>query len=242
MERWRTITSWQGTPTFQMGLDEALLDDADAPPTLRFYDWAPATLSLGYFQRVVDVPAAHTCPSVVRRITGGGAIHHSEELTFSIAVPLTHPLYRGPVATSYERIHTEIAAALSTLGESVRMRGDGGLESDREGTGMCFHESTAQDLIWGGRKGVGSAQRRRGGRVLHHGSIKLAPGQSEEGVAGLREHAPRLTREELRELLLQRFAAAWSLEFVLEEPSAQELERAEQLGPRYADPSFVNRR
>ncbi|MFT4539006.1 MAG: lipoate-protein ligase A [Planctomycetota bacterium] len=242
MERWRSITSWDGEPSFHMGLDEALLEDQLAPLTLRFYDWRPRCLSLGYFQRFADVPAASTAEAVVRRITGGGAIHHTEELTFSIVAPLSHPLYRGPVAASYERVHGQIARALSTLGEVVVMRRDDPVQSDASGTGMCFHESTPLDLVWGGRKGVGSAQRRRNGRVLHHGSIKLEPAASEAGVAGLREHAPELTREELRELLLGQFEQDWGASYAFEEPTPIELTRARELGARYPDPAFVQRR
>ena len=93
MEIWRLITTWGAQPGFNLGLDEALLESSDAPVTVRFYSWKPATLSLGYFQKFAEVPAAQDARSVVRRFTGGGAIHHDRELTFSIAAPLDHPLY-----------------------------------------------------------------------------------------------------------------------------------------------------
>ena len=96
METWRLITTWGAAPAFNMGLDEALLESTESPPTLRFYSWRPDTLSLGYFQRFADVPGTDRAGAVVRRITGGGAIHHVHELTFSIAASLDHPLYRGP--------------------------------------------------------------------------------------------------------------------------------------------------
>jgi lipoate-protein ligase A len=167
MERWRLITTWGAAPGFNMGLDEALLESAGSPPTLRFYTWHPATLSLGYFQRFDDVPAAAQARAVVRRITGGGAIHHVNELTFSITAPLEHRIYAGPVAESYERVHRAIARSLRELGAPAELRGAAPLDSDRSATGMCFHESTPLDLAWNARKGVGSAQRRKAGRVLH---------------------------------------------------------------------------
>src|SRR5204863_7144355 len=109
---------------FNMGLDEALLESEESPPTVRFYSWSPDTLSLGYFRKFADVPAAAGEPdhpgrkpgAIVRRITGGGAIHHTRELTFSIAAPLGHRLYAGPVAQSYMRIHDAIRSALSEVG------------------------------------------------------------------------------------------------------------------------------
>ena len=112
METWRLLESWDAEPGFNMALDEALLGRGGPSPTLRFYTWHPDTLSLGYFQRWRDVAGIEHAGSVVRRMTGGGAIHHANELTFSIAAPLDHPLYRGAVAASYERVHALIAEAL----------------------------------------------------------------------------------------------------------------------------------
>src|SRR5574341_32059 len=100
MDRWRLITTWEASPEFNMGLDQALLEDREGPPTLRFYTWSPDTLSLGYFQRFDDVPGASSAGAIVRRFTGGGAIHHVGELTFSLSAPLAHPLYRGALADS----------------------------------------------------------------------------------------------------------------------------------------------
>ena len=164
MQRWRLITTWGAPPSFNMGLDEALLVSEEAPPTLRFYSWSPDTLSLGYFQRYEDVPGVDGAGAVVRRITGGGAIHHVNELTYSFCAAADDPLYRGKVADSYVRIHEAIAKALGGVGVEAQLRCGNPIESDREGTGMCFHKSTPQDLMWGGHKGVGSAQRRKDGR------------------------------------------------------------------------------
>ena len=165
MERWRKLVAWNGTPELQMGLDGALLELATGAPVLRFYTWSPDTLSLGYFQRWADVPAARRAGAVVRRITGGGAIHHKNELTFSITASLEHPLYRGPLADSYRRVHEAVATALAEYGVEADLRGDRALTSDRDDTGMCFHHSTALDLVWDDRKGVGSAQRRKRARL-----------------------------------------------------------------------------
>jgi lipoate-protein ligase A len=81
-----------------MALDEVLLAGTDARPTLRFYTWTPHALSLGYFQRWADLAPRIAGTPAVRRFSGGGAIHHADELTFSIAASLAHPLYRGEVA------------------------------------------------------------------------------------------------------------------------------------------------
>ena len=213
-----------------MALDEALLVQGPGDrPTLRLYTWAPDTLSLGYFQRLADVPPAErwfrerfpgeggnggaknggapagpTPGAVVRRLTGGGAIHHQRELTFSITASLDHPLYRGTTARSYQRVHAAIAVALAAAGVTATPRGDRELASERAATGMCFHKSASVDLVWDGRKGVGSAQRRKDGRVLHHGSIKLGTTPLEGEIATLAPGAatPESLGAELRAALV----------------------------------------
>jgi hypothetical protein len=164
-EPWRLLVTWEGEPGWNMALDEALLARADPRPVLRFYTWAPAALSLGYFQRFDELAHAVTDAVIVRRPSGGGAIcHDADELTFSIAAAREHPLFRGEVRHSYERVHGWLARAFAGFGVRAALRGAEPVGSDVGGTGMCFHRSTPLDLIWDGAKGVGSAQRRRGGR------------------------------------------------------------------------------
>ena len=239
METWRLITTWGAPPELNMGLDGALLEDADAPPTMRFYSWSPPALSLGYFQRFAEVPAASEAAVVVRRITGGGAIHHANELTFSIATSLGNPLFQGPVTRSYARIHELVCAALSKLGCEAALRGDGTLLSDAQATGMCFHHSTALDIAWAGRKGVGSAQRRTGGRVLHHGSIKLGSSKYDTGVAELDGIADP---SELAWELTEVFREQAGIRLQPGVPTREERMLADELGERALDRDFVRRR
>jgi lipoate-protein ligase A len=247
MDTWRLITTWGADPGFNMGLDEALLEDELAPPTLRFYTWEPDTLSLGYFQRFDEVPAAAGIDgrkpgALVRRITGGGAIHHVHELTFSFVAPATQRLYQGPIVESYKRVHAAIAAALAELGIAAELRGARKLDSDVPATGMCFHRSTELDLAWGAKKGVGSAQRRTRGRVLHHGSIKLESSVFEGSIATVRESARRLQPSEFAPLLRTAFERVLEIRLVTGVPEAHERVRARKLGARYLDPEFVRRR
>ena len=225
-----------------MGLDEALLESADAAPTLRMYTWAPDTLSLGYFQRFEDVPATSKAGAVVRRITGGGAIHHAGELTFSIAASLEHPLYRGPVGPSYARVHAAIAASLVEFGVHAALCGEEALESDRSDTGMCFHHSTPLDLAWDGRKGVGSAQRRKHGRVLHHGSIKLTGSALEPGVAVVDRAGVELDAQTFAPTLRASLERELGIQLIAGVPTPAERQRGHELSSRYLDPGFLRRR
>ncbi len=241
-ETWRLLTTWDGEPGWNMALDEALLLSRDPRPTLRFYTWKPAALSLGYFQRWSELELLARDTAAVRRQTGGGAIHHAEELTFSIACPLEHPLYRGDVRSSYERVHALLAAALARHGVQASLRGATPLGSDRAASAMCFHRSTALDLSWDGAKGVGSAQRRTRGRVLHHGSIKLGKSALEPGIATLRERAPGLDAPTLAGTIRQVVSESLAVDLAPEEPAPAELEHARRRASSFASETFLRRR
>jgi lipoate-protein ligase A len=230
---WRLITTWEAPPGFNMGLDQALLEAA-GPPTVRFYSWRPQAISLGYFQRLEDVEAARGASQVLRRITGGGAICHTSELTYSLTADRSEPVFDGNVADSYRRIHAAIAQALFAFrGISATLRGDSTLLSDQPSTGMCFHHSTPLDLCWTQRKGAGSAQRRIRGRVLHHGSIKLGPNDSEKGIATLAESDSSPAPQELAPHLKLALENCLGARLVAAAPEAWERDRARKLTAHY---------
>lgn len=242
-ETWRLLTTWDADARFHMGFDEAQLHRGCEVPTLRFYTWRPDALSLGYFQPLADVQGIDRATEVVRRMTGGGAIHHTQELTFSITVPAGHRLYRGPVAESYVRVHAAIAKVLDEIGVSAALRGSDPASSDRTGTGMCFHASTPLDLVWDGRKGVGSAQRRRAEGILHHGSIKLAPSELEAGVATVEETSgDPWSPEAFGAQLAQTMAHEWGLDMRPGEPHADEVTEALERGQRFVSREMIERR
>ena len=242
METWRLLKTWDASPAFAMGLDDALLCATGATPTLRLYTWQPDTLSLGYFQRRRSVPDADQASAVVRRITGGGAIHHIAELTFSITVERDHALYAGPVEASYRRVHAAVIDALQELGLNASLREDRTLSSDRESTGMCFHHSTPLDIAWNGRKGVGTAQRRTKERILHHGSIKLGSSDLEGSIATVAECGQDLSFAQLGERLVRAMAGRFEIDWQEGEVLPSEREAARRLGERFIDPAFVARR
>lgn len=242
MDSWRLITTWDAPAAWNMGLDQALLETPEAPPTLRLYTWKPGALSLGYFQKYAEVPAAERAPLVVRRITGGGAIHHQRELTFSITVGLDHPLYAGSIGESYARVHAVIARTLAEFGVQAQPRGADALASDRAGTGMCFHQSSSLDLVWNARKGVGSAQRRKQGRVLHHGSIKLDTTAIEGDIASVADVQRGVTPLDFAARWTRRLTAELGLQLSASAPDVEERARAKELAKRFADAEFTRRR
>lgn len=170
-----------------MARDEALLETR-ALPTLRFYRWAKPTLSLGYFQHAADLPLAAVRArggEVVRRSTGGKAILHEHELTYSLCAPEQGALAGGPAA-AMSTIHEAWAGELARQAcADVRLRREGQMKSDITGSAWCFEDSSPLDLAMDGRKLLGSAARRRHGWILFHGSLVLALPQETPGIAAL---------------------------------------------------------
>lgn len=181
VSEWRWIRSGASGPAFNMALDEALLRIGPKRPVLRTYAWAPWTLSLGYFQPADRGWIEKTLEQgygVVRRSTGGGAIFHGNELTYSIVCPVGTAGVPRDTIGAYEVLHGILATALERVGISAVLRGDRQLASDArtaEESFWCFYESTAFDLVDIDRKIVGSAQRRTGTAFLQHGSLPIGP-------------------------------------------------------------------
>lgn len=174
---------------WNMAVDEALLESAAAgQATLRLYAWNPATLSLGYFQRLADRathPASAGCP-VVRRESGGGAIVHDRELTYSLALPVEHPWARE-AAGLYRLLHQSLAEVLTRQGIPARLRSEAEVVRPTQEPFLCFLRQTAGDLLVGPHKVGGSAQRRRAGAILQHGSLLLGRSPSAPELPGLAE-------------------------------------------------------
>lgn len=162
---------------WNMAVDEALLESAAESHhcTVRWYRWQEATVSLGHFQQRRDletVPALAALPCV-RRLSGGGAIVHHHELTYSCTVPASHPLAPSRDVL-YECIHERIIRVLREEGFEVESRGSAAAKGEAQTDALlCFDRHDARDVLLSGRKILGSAQRRRRGAVLQHGSLLL---------------------------------------------------------------------
>ena len=175
------IDAVPGGGPWNMAVDEVLLESAwlHGVCSLRLYGWSAATISLGYFQRVdaATFSAELRDLSMVRRLSGGGAILHHNELTYSIALPSSHQLARVGHRL-YELVHESIIAVLAERGIAAAVRGGAtnvGRQVAVSGKEpfLCFGRKDSLDVLYQGQKVVGSAQRRRRGAVLQHGSVLL---------------------------------------------------------------------
>lgn len=163
-----------------MAVDEAVahtVGEGRVPPTVRFYGWSRPTVSLGYLQRsegAVDLAACRRLGiDIVRRPTGGRAVLHARELTYSVAVPLDGAWGDLSVAESFSRVGEALVAGLLRLGVAATI-GDGKSErSNLPRTGVCFQLRRMPAILVSGKKLIGSAQRRWRRSLLQHGSILL---------------------------------------------------------------------
>lgn len=165
--------------SWNMAVDEAILESAtrgDVPPTLRLFAWQPACLSLGYAQPVSDVDRTQLTQrgwDLVRRPTGGKAILHTDELTYSVTGPQTEPRLAGSVLESYRRLSVALLKALHLLGIPALSQSEV-LHNESEPKGpVCFEVPSNYEITVDGKKLIGSAQARRHEGVLQHGTFPL---------------------------------------------------------------------
>lgn len=181
---WRLLWTGYRSAAENMAVDEAILiahSEGKAPPTIRFYGWNPPTLSIGYFQRVekeVDLERLRKRGlDFVRRPTGGRAVLHDQELTYSIIVSESYPRMPRSVTQSYRVISNGLLEGFRQLGLQAEMVSLAD-EAEKEryssmGSAACFDSPSWYELVVEGRKVAGSAQTRQRGVILQHGSILL---------------------------------------------------------------------
>jgi lipoyl(octanoyl) transferase len=239
---------------WNMALDRAIADavaEGRVPPTLRFYAWEPACLSLGRRQPLDGVDLARCGADgvdVVRRPTGGWAILHADELTYSVAALGDDPRTTGAILDAYRKLSDGLVAGLRRLGADAGMNPEDPL-GVHNASAACFEVPSAYEITASGRKLMGSAQTRSQGRVLQHGSLPLggdiarvahylayeSEGERERLRTHLTERAAtlsallgrRVAYREAVEALGAGFAEALNLELVPGEYTASELEQAQ---------------
>lgn len=268
-ERWRLLITPPARGAWNMAVDEAILGAAgrgQSLPTLRLYAWDPPCLSLGYAQPFADVDVERLNArgwEVVRRATGGRAILHTDELTYSIAAPLEHRLMQGTILESYQRLARALVAGVRSLGIPVEMAENAPVSGAAKGP-VCFEAPSAYEIVVNGKKLIGSAQARKREGVLQHGTFPLTGDltritqalffpDEQARAAAASKLLQRATTAELvlgREIAWETAAQAIAESFQRElgirlergELSGEEMTRAEDLlQNKYAHPSWTER-
>ena len=178
--RWRVIYDPPAQGALNMAIDEAIMLSVSAGvslPTLRFYAWEPPTVSLGYFQRLdqeIDIKkVAEAGFHLVRRPTGGRTVLHDDEVTYSIAVREVE--FPGSVVETYRRISTGLVEGLRILGmeAGIVAAQEAGHGPRAHSSAACFDSPSWYEVVCRGRKIIGSAQMRKAGTILQHGSVPI---------------------------------------------------------------------
>ncbi len=270
MNSWRLIIHPPYDGAWNMAVDEAILESVSVKtqlPTLRLYDWAPYTLSLGHAQPVSDVDLASLKDhnwSLVRRPTGGRAILHADELTYSVCAPMDDPVLSGSVLESYQKISKALLSGLEHVGiqaDSIQKKSE---ESDFVHDPVCFQFPSDYEITFKGKKLIGSAQARKKNGVLQHGAIPIFGditriievlnfSDSESKIKVKNRLLMRATtindslgKElswfDLADAICEGFSDKLEIEFNRNSLSAQELKRATQIyQEKYANDSWTMR-
>ena len=160
-EQWRLLKTEDNSAFTNMAIDRAVLvvnSEGKVPPTVRFFTWKPSAISIGYFQSLEEEVDLEICQKYgidyVRRITGGGAVFHDQELTYSIVIPESHSQIPKNIIESYSRICGAIMRGLKLLGIESRY-------------------APINDIVTNGKKISGNAQTRKLKTVLQHGTVLI---------------------------------------------------------------------
>jgi len=269
MTEWRLLITPPARGAWNMAVDEAILEHigrGESTPTLRLYAWTPACLSLGHAQPFADVDMQRLNDhgwEVVRRATGGRAILHTDELTYSVIAPSNEPRVEGSVLESYNRLAQALLLAVQTLELPVEMK-EGKPAEAFPLNPVCFEVPSTYEITVDGKKLIGSAQARKKEGVLQHGSLPLTgdltricqalvfENESAREIASQRllERATTVesalgrtvTWDEAAQAFIHAFETQLGLNLVNGELSESESKRAEELvKEKYNHPSWTER-
>ncbi|MBW6465553.1 MAG: lipoate--protein ligase family protein [Brevefilum sp.] len=267
---WRLIEHPPAQGAWNMAVDEAILESVynnQSLPTLRLYAWQPACLSLGHAQPFAEVNTQVLVAQgwdVVRRPTGGRAILHVDELTYSVIAPQSEPRVKGGVLESYLRLSEALLEALRSLGLNPQANEKAANSNSKAPNPVCFEVPSNYEITVKGKKLIGSAQARRKDGLLQHGALPLygdltriisalkfpdAAAQS-EAQARLLDHATTVERElgqaptwaQAIHAFHDAFQRVLNLELQPAQLTEQEIHRAQELmHEKYAHPSWTER-
>lgn len=271
---WRILNTGYNSAALNMGIDEAIMEAyalGKTPPTIRFYGWKPAAVSLGYFQhgeKEIDFAACSKHGiDIVRRLTGGRAVLHNRELTYSIIVGEDYVGMPKTITASYRYLSKGLLLGLEELGLTAEMTkplAAYGQHIRKPASAACFDAPSHYELTIKRRKLIGSAQVRKHGVILQHGSILLdfspseladvlllPPEEKDETIAMLQNKVADLKTalgrevswDEVRVKMTKGLQIALGISEIAGELTLAELKRAEVLAQiKYSSEDWTKRR
>ena len=176
-ECWWFIDTFENTGEYNMALDGYLAENVKKEPIVRFYSWKPFCLSLGYAQKdeIFDhKKLRENNIDIVRRPTGGRAVLHTDEVTYSVIIPSSHALFSLKTTVLYKSISSALYKGLQYLGINALIeKNKRDTTRSEKNSPYCFSSAARYEIKYNNSKLIGSAQRRFGSSVLQHGSIPL---------------------------------------------------------------------
>ena len=246
-DNWRFIDSGPCSASYNMALDEAIatvVRKNNAPPTLRIYAWDMPSVSIGYFQKISDVNTDYCRENsipVVRRHTGGRAILHNHELTYSFSVKTTHGLFSKGLRDCYKEISRAFNNALLKVGllPETRLR----RRSHRSRSSLCFHATSYGEITINNKKVIGSAQKRWQDGLLQQGSIPYSVDNDntlkvfriedahvrQDLIIGLKDIFPDFNPDTFKKILKTSFEETFSIWLIPSAPSSEEISLARDI-------------
>lgn len=274
-ETWNFINTGSQDPYYNMAMDEALLNfvsRGEIDPVIRFYTWDPATLSIGYFQRLqkeIDIEKVKEKGfGLVRRQTGGRGVLHDKELTYSVIVPESHPNMPSTITEAYRVISQGLLEGFKNLGFETYFAVPRSKEEreklNQPRSSVCFDAPSWYELVVEGRKIAGSAQTRQKGVILQHGSIlqdididelfdmfifkndrlkaKMKEAFVEKAVAINDISEKHITLEEMEQAFEEGFKTGLNIDFKPLKLSDQQMAEVKELEEKYRSDEWMYRK
>jgi lipoate-protein ligase A len=254
-DTWRLIDTGVHSASHNMALDEAISASVrhhDAPPTLRIYGWEKPSVSIGCFQKSRDIDVTYCREKkipIVRRPTGGRAVFHNNEITYSFSAKTKTGLFSGGLFDSYKKISCALGLALAKIGLSPEITTrkkfpESGIQEPRPYSPLCFQSVSYGEVSVGTKKLIGSAQKRWADGFLQQGSIPLMkespetvkkvfgatyPQDEKNSSICLEELIPDLSCERVKEAIRVSFEEIFNVEFDISTLSEEEHSLAQEL-------------
>lgn len=257
----RIITQQANHAFFNMALDEAILEAVKqrlSPPTLRFYLWEKPSVSIGFFQKISEINTDYCSRQgypVVRRLTGGRAILHDSELTYSLSTRTDSAPFKGTLIDNYTVISNALISGLEDFGLTARMSFDKKRHLNSRNP-SCFRSMSFGEVTVEGKKIIGSAQKRYKDSFMQHGSIVLTfdteslknvlPGLRESDfmdVGALQDYSAGINPDSLGAALKGAFEETLKVKLISDGPTKFEIRLAKELEKnRYSSSEWNYRR
>jgi lipoate-protein ligase A len=260
---WRFIDTGPCVAPYNMALDEAIatvVRKDNAPPTLRLYGWVLPSISLGCFQKISDINIDYCIKRgipIVRRPTGGRAILHNDELTYSFSAKTNNKFFSKGLFDSYKKIGSALSLALSRIGLSPELKLRTKSVTHHSRSPLCFQSTSYGEITINNKKIIGSAQKRWPDGLLQQGSIPYITDKDEmvrifrlkpthevkEMIAGLKEILLELNPDDLKNAIRISFEETFNIKLIPSPSSQEELSIAQELeAKRYLSPQWNFRR